>query len=286
MLQAILNGILLGGLYAAMAMGLSLIFGVLRIINIAHAAFALLSAYLAYWAFTRFAIDPLLSLVISVPFILVVGLVIYKGVIVRLRKLDAAPVVTLLVLFGVANVLEGSLSLIFGADFKTINTAYAATAFHLGGFTFQTTRLISFLVAVVLMISLGLFFKKTFLGKAIRATVDQRRGALLVGIDTERVEQVAFLIGLAMAAIGGTLLGMVVAFYPFLHFFWIGKVFAIVVLGGLGSIVGALLGGVILGVVENITGTLAPVVWSEIVAYVLLFMTLLIRPTGLLGRRT
>jgi branched-chain amino acid transport system permease protein len=183
-------------------------------------------------------------------------------------------------------VLEGSLSLVFSADFKTINTLYAATGLNILGFTFQTTRLISFVVAVVAMISLGLFLKMTFLGKAIRATVDQRRGALLVGINTERVEQAAFLIGLAMAAIGGTLLSTVVAFYPFLHFFWIGKIFAIVVLGGLGSIVGALLGGVILGVVESVTGTLAPVVWSEIVAYILLFMTLLVRPSGLLGRKT
>src|SRR5262245_57203685 len=123
--QAVLNGILLGGLYAAMAMGLSLIFGVLKIINIAHAAFALLAAYIAYWAYTKIGMDPLIAPVISVPLILFIGLVIYQGMLRRLRRLDTIPVVTLLLLFGVANVLEGSLSLLFSADFKTINTPYS-----------------------------------------------------------------------------------------------------------------------------------------------------------------
>ncbi len=282
LLQAVVSGVLVGGIYASMAVGLSVVFGVMNILNIAHAAFALLAAYLAFWGFKLWGLDPILSLVGTVPILLALGAGTYQALIRPIR--NSPPLMSLLLLFGLAHILEGGMLLAWSGDYRSINTSYTATSFTLAGITLSTTRSIGFVASVVVVGALSLFLKRTYLGKAIRATIQEREGALLMGVDVDRVCRVAFLLGIGTAAVGGTFLGLVYAFYPYLHFMWIGRLFAIVVLGGMGSVAGALAGSIVLGVAESVTASLTASVWSELVAYAILVLTLMLRPTGLFGR--
>ncbi len=282
LLQTVVSGVLLGGIYACMAVGLSVVFGVMNILNIAHAAFAVLAAYLAFWAFKLWGLDPILSLVGTVPVLLVLGAGTYQVLIRPIR--NSPPLMSLLLLFGLAHILEGGMLLLWSGDYRSINTSYTATSFSLGGILLSTTRFIGFVASALVVGGLSLFLKRSYLGKAIRATMQEREAALLMGVDVDRVSRVAFLLGIGTAAVGGTFLGLVYAFYPYLHFLWVGKLFAIVVLGGMGSVAGALAGSLILGVAESVTATLTASVWSELVAYTILVLTLLVRPSGLFGR--
>jgi branched-chain amino acid transport system permease protein len=283
LLQAVVTGVLVGGIYACMAVGLSVVFGVMNILNIAHAAFALLTTYLAFWAFRLWGVDPMLSLVGTVPILLALGAGTYEALIRPIR--NSPPLMSLLLLFGLAHILEGGMLLAWSGDYRSINTSYTATAFTLGGIALSTTRSIGFAASTLVVGGLSLFLKRTYTGKAIRATMQEREAALLMGVDVDRVSRVAFLLGIGTAAVGGTFLGLVYAFYPYLHFLWVGKLFSIVVLGGMGSVAGALAGSIILGVAESVTATLTASVWSELVAYAILVLTLLLRPSGLFGRR-
>jgi branched-chain amino acid transport system permease protein len=265
-----------------MAVGLSVVFGVMNILNIAHAAFALLAAYLAFWAFKLWGLDPILALVGTVPILLALGAGTYQALIRPIR--NSPPLMSLLLLFGLAHILEGGMLLAWSGDYRSINTSYTATSFTLAGITLSTTRSLGFVASALVVGGLSLFLKRSYLGKAIRATMQEREAALLMGVDVDRVSRVAFLLGIGTAAVGGTFLGLVYTFYPYLHFMWVGKLFAIVVLGGMGSVAGALAGSVVLGVAESVTATLTASVWSELVAYAILVLTLLLRPSGLFGR--
>jgi branched-chain amino acid transport system permease protein len=282
LLQAVVGGLLVGGIYACMAVGLSVVFGVMNILNIAHAAFALLAAYLAFWASKLWGVDPILALLGTVPILLALGAGTYQGLIRPIR--DSPPLMSLLLLFGLAHILEGGMLLLWSGDYRSINTSYTATSFSLAGITLSTTRSLGFVASALVVGGFSLFLKRTYLGKAIRATMQEREAALLMGVDVEQVSRVAFLLGIGTAAVGGTFLGLVYAFYPYLHFLWVGKLFAIVVLGGMGSVGGALAGSILLGVAESLTATLTASVWSELVAYAILVLTLLLRPAGLFGR--
>lgn len=282
LLQAVVTGVLVGGIYASMAVGLSVVFGVMNILNIAHAAFALLAAYLAFWAFKLWGLDPILALVGTVPILLALGAGTYQALIRPIR--NSPPLMSLLLLFGLAHILEGGMLLAWSGDYRSINTSYTATSFTLAGITLSTTRSLGFVASALVVGGLSLFLKRSYLGKAIRATMQEREAALLMGVDVDRVSRVAFLLGIGTAAVGGTFLGLVYTFYPYLHFMWVGKLFAIVVLGGMGSVAGALAGSVVLGVAESVTATLTASVWSELVAYAILVLTLLLRPSGLFGR--
>lgn len=282
LLQAVVTGVLVGGIYACMAVGLSVVFGVMNILNIAHAAFALLAAYLAFWAFKLWGLDPILALAGTVPILLALGAGTYQALIRPIR--NSPPLMSLLLLFGLAHILEGGMLLLWSGDYRSINTSYTATSFTLAGMTLSTTRSLGFVASALVVGGLSLFLKRSYLGKAIRATMQEREAALLMGVDVDRVSRVAFLLGIGTAAVGGTFLGLVYTFYPYLHFMWVGKLFAIVVLGGMGSVAGALAGSVVLGVAESVTATLTASVWSELVAYAILVLTLLLRPSGLFGR--
>jgi branched-chain amino acid transport system permease protein len=282
LLQAVVTGVLVGGIYASMAVGLSVVFGVMNILNIAHAAFALLATYLAFWGFKLWGVDPILSLVGTVPILVALGAGTYQALIRPIR--NSPPLMSLLLLFGLAHILEGGMLLAWSGDYRSINTSYTATAFTLGGITLSTTRSIGFAASALVVGGLSLFLKWSYLGKAIRATMQEREAALLMGVDVDQVSRVAFLLGIGTAAVGGTFLGLVYAFYPYLHFLWVGKLFSIVVLGGMGSVAGALAGSILLGVAESVTATFTASVWSELVAYTLLVLTLLLRPSGLFGR--
>jgi len=281
-LQAVITGILVGGIYAAMAVGLSIIFGVMKIINVAHPAIALFCAYLAYTAFSVLGLDPVASLIISLPAAILIGGATFQ-VLVR-PVLGAPPLISLLLLFGFANFLEGVMLIVWTADPRSLTPSYSASSYQVGPFVFSVTRLLGFAASCLVVAGLTVFLKWSFTGRAIRATMQDRQAALLMGVNTVRVSLVAFLLGVATTAVGGTVLGLIYAFYPALHLLWIGKLFCIVVLGGVGSVGGVLAGATVLGVAESLTATFFPAVWAELVAYVLLLLTLWFRPAGLFGR--
>lgn len=282
LLQAVITGILVGGIYAAMAVGLSIIFGVMKIINVAHPAIALFCAYLAYTAFSVLGLDPVASLIISLPAAILIGGAMFQ-VLVR-PVLGAPPLISLLLLFGFANFLEGVMLIVWTADPRSLTTSYSASSHQVGPFIFSVTRLLGFAASCLVVAGLTVFLRWSFTGRAIRATMQDRQAALLMGVNTVRVSLVAFLLGVATTAVGGTVLGLIYAFYPALHLLWIGKLFCIVVLGGVGSVGGVLAGATVLGVAESLTATFFPAVWAELVAYVLLVLTLWFRPAGLFGR--
>jgi len=198
--------------------------------------------------------------------------------------LGGPPLISLLLLFGFANLLEGVMLIGWTADPRSLTPSYSASSLQAGPLILSVTRLIGFAGACLVVGALTVFLRHSFTGKAIRATMQDRQAALLMGVNTVHVSMIAFLLGVGTAAVGGTILGLIYAFYPALHLLWIGKLFCIVVLGGVGSVAGVLAGATVLGVAESLTATFFPAVWAELVAYVLLVLTLWFRPVGLFGR--
>ncbi len=279
--QSIVLGFLTGGVYALTASGLTLIFGVMRVVNVAHAAMIVMSAYLSWWLYRTLGLDPLLSIFVVVPVFFVLGALVHRVILRRLAGRDLT--LTVLVTFGFAIILEGLQGTLFSSNFQAINTPYSLNAFEVLGIFVPLVRLLSGAVALVLLGGLYLVLGRTDLGRAIRATTQDPRSAALVGVNVERVTMLAFALGVSMAADGGPLLGMLFAFYPSTHWLWIGKLLAIVVLGGLGSLRGAFVAAVVLGLAEQVMNVAASPDWAPLVFYGFLFGVLIVRPRGLFG---
>jgi branched-chain amino acid transport system permease protein len=281
LVQSVVLGILTGGVYALMASGLTLIFGVLKVVNVAHAAMIVMSAYLSWMLYKTLGLDPILSIVILMPLFFVVGAAGQWLVLRRLGGRDLT--LTVLVSFGFAIILEGLQGTLWSSSFQAINTSYSLNSFELGGFYIPLVRLLSGGVALVLLGALFMLLSRSNLGRAIRATTQDPRTAALVGVNVERVTMLAFALGVSMAAAGGPLLGMLFAFYPATHWLWIGKLLAVVVLGGLGSLKGTFVAAMILGLAEQVATVTFSLDWAPLVFYVFLFGVLIIRPQGLFG---
>jgi branched-chain amino acid transport system permease protein len=281
MYGAIVTGILAGGVYALMASGLTLVFGVMDIINVAQGAFVILGAYLTYELVQRLHIDPLLSLIFTVPAMFLLGVVIEAGIIKRIRR--DRTMFSILVTFAVALIVEGVLTKAFSADLVQISAWYVDTSFPVGTVYVPYIYLIGFILSVVLLAALYLFLYRTRFGQGIRATVQNRTAAELIGIDVNRVETITFGLGIALAAAGGTIFGAINAFNPASHYDLISRLLAIIILGGMGSLAGALAAALLMLVVENITSIYAPV-WASVVFYLVLALVLLIRPQGIFGK--
>src|SRR4030088_1454867 len=281
LLQGLVLGILVGGMYALMASGLTLIFGVMRLINIAHAAVIIFASYLSWALLTSFGIDPLLSILILVIVFFIAGMLLQKGILSALIDKDLS--LALLATLGVANVLEGTEGALWTSSFHAINTAYSSTTYQLGEIYVPLIRIITFAASVVLLGGLYVLLNHSNLGRAIRATTQNRGVAQLVGVNVNRITMIAFGIGIAVAAAAGPLMGMYYPFYPNSHWGWIGKLMAIVVLGGLGSFRGTLLAALILGVAEQVTILYIPANWAAMVFFVFLFAVLIVRPQGFFG---
>lgn len=281
-IQALLLGLLVGGVYALMSSGLTLVFGIMKVINIAQGAFLVLSAYVSYVLYSNWQIDPLLSVVVTVPMMFGIGAVFYSGVIKRLTTEFSA--FTVLVTFALAITIEGILGTIFGGDFVSARPAYARGSITLGDYYYiPVSRLITFIFAALTLITLYWLMSRSKLGRSIRATIQNRSAAQLVGVDVERVTAITFAIGVATAGVGGSLLTLLTTFYPASHLLWISRLLAIIVLGGMGSLPGAVVGALILGGAESIAAVTISLSWSPIVFYILLLIILLLRPQGLLG---
>lgn len=277
-------GVLLGGLYALLAAGLTLYFGIMRVVMIAHSAFLILAAYLAWWFNRETGIDPLVSLVITVPLFFVLGVVMQRLLVSRLKPLTLT-MMSVLLTFAVALVIEGGLGFFFTGTQRRIPLAYASESLNFFGAQVPVVKLIAFGLAVVSLALLFVLLKYTKFGQALRATIQHPEAARLVGINTERVAGYGFGLGLATAAVGGTALSLDATIYPSLHWHWIGPLMAIIVVGGLGSIPGAAIAALILGVAQSLLQLPLGPTWAQTVFYVALFVTLMFRPQGFFGGR-
>jgi branched-chain amino acid transport system permease protein len=283
-LQGLALGILTGGVYALLASGLTLYFGVMRVVQIAHPAFLFLGAYLTYFLFTFLRVDPLLSIVVTVPLFFVLGVVIQRQLLSRLRP-ESFTMMSVLLTFAFALLIEGMLGVVATGSFRSVTVDYATRSFPLGPVRVPNDRLIGFAVAVATLAALFAVLRYSRYGQALRATIQHREAARLVGVDTDRITAVGFGLGLATAAVGGAVLALITTFFPAAHWGWIARLMAIIVVGGLGSVSGAALAAVLLGVIESLVLITLNATWATLVFYLFLFLTLVFRPQGFFGGR-
>lgn len=283
-LQSVILGLLLGGLYALLAAGLTLYFGIMRVVMIAHSAFLILAAYLAWWSHSRLGVDPLLSMVVTVPLFFGVGVALQRLLLARLRAATLT-MMSVLLTFAVAVLIEGLLGYAFTGTQRRVQLGYGSASFGLFGARVALVKLIAFGLAAAALATLYLVLKRSTLGWALRATIQHRDAARLVGIDTERVAGYGFGIGLATAAVGGTALSLDTTIYPSLHWHWIGPLMAIIVVGGLGSVPGAAVAAMLLGMAQSLLQIPMGTTWAQTVFYLALFATLAFRPQGFFGGR-
>jgi len=277
--QLLIGGVLAGALYALLACGLNLVFGVMRVINIAHAEFMLVGAFSAYVLYTAFGWHPLLALVVVVPAVFGFGWFVQHALV---ERVVGRPLLTsLLATYGLAIVLVNVGLLLFTADFKSVPAL--SGSFVVGEFVLPKPRAAAALVSLAFAVGVYLFLESTRLGKAIRAVSEHPHVATICGIDVQRIRRLTFGLAAAMAGAAGVMLSMIYSFWPGSGADFIQKCFAIIIIGGMGNFVGALYGGILLGVVEALVGGFFSTQWAEATAYLLLVLVLLIRPTGLKG---
>ena len=281
--RAIIDGILVGGVYALMAVGLTLIFGVLDIINIAQGVLVILGAYLSYSLSTKAHIDLFVGLLITVPAMFVIGVVIHWAFIRRLRGTERTSM-TLLVTYAVALIIEGILYKVYGADNVSLSASYTTSSVHVFGFYLPWIYIYGFILAVVLVLLIYALLYRTRFGRSVRATMQDETAARLVGIDVNRVAALTFGIGIAVTAVGGMLYGATNSFNPNSGYDLISRLLAIIILGGLGSVGGALAAAVFMITLESVVTIWQPT-WAVAVFYAALVLVLLIRPTGFFGRK-
>ena len=282
-LEAAVLGILTGGVYALMASGLTLIFGVMRIINVGHGALVVLGAYLSFAASRTLHIDPFFTLVITMPVMFLLGFGL-QVVFIRPLKTDREAL-SVLVTYAIALGLEGILGYVFGANYVQLQAWYDTASFPIGDFRITYVYVFGFVLCLAILVVLFLILYRTTFGASIRATMLNRTAAQLIGIDVDRVSAVAFGIGMATAAAGGVVFGITTAFNPGSHYDLISRLLTIIVLGGLGSLRGAVIAALIMLVSEDITSVVISPVWASFVFFVILIAVLLVRPQGLYGVR-
>jgi branched-chain amino acid transport system permease protein len=282
--QSVILGLLLGGLYALLAAGLTLYFGIMRVVMIAHSAFLILAAYVAWWSHARLGVDPLLSMIVTIPLFFGAGVILQRMLLSRLRPLTLT-MMSVLLTFAIAVLVEGLLGYAFTGTQRRIQLGYGSASIGLFGARIAVVKLIAFGLAVVALLTLYLVMKRTTFGWALRATIQHRDAARLVGIDTEKVAGYGFGIGLATAAIGGTALSLDTTIYPSLHWHWIGPLMAIIVVGGLGSVPGAAAAAMLLGLMQSLLQIPMGTTWAQTIFYLALFATLAFRPQGFFGGR-
>lgn len=281
-IEAVITGLLTGGVYALMASGLTLVFGVMDIINVGQGALVILGAYLSYVLEQYLHIDLFLGLLITIPVMFVLGLLI-EWLFIRPIKRDRT-MLSILVTFGVALVIEGVLNLIFSTDFVQLHAWYVTASFQVGGFYLAYIYVFGFLLAVVLLGALYLLLYRTKFGHSLRATMQNRTAAELVGIDVERVSAITFGIGVALAAAGGMAFGATTSFNANSAYDLISRLLAIIIFGGMGSLRGAMIASLGMLVVEDVTSVVWSPIWASTVFFILLVIILLVRPQGLFGQ--
>ena len=283
-IQTILLGLLLGGVYALAASGLTLVFGVMNVINVAHGALLILAAYLTFYVWTHTGLDPILISLITTPLMFALGWLIYWFAIRRIRSAGAS--MSVLLTFAIALIIEGVIGRIWKGVFRAVTPSYFDQSVKIGSIYLPTARLYACAAAVVILALLWLLLTRTWLGRAIRASSQNPSSARLMGVSIEAVAALTFAIGVATTGAGGSLISVLYPFLPASHYQWISRLLGIIVLGGLGSLGGAFLGALMMGVAEALTTTYIAPRWQTAVPYVVIFVVLLLRPQGLFGQRT
>ena len=284
LLNAIVAGLLLGGFYAAVTVGVSISFGILDIVNIAHPAFVILGSYLAYFININVGIDPVIVSLLALPVFYALGGSVYQIYYFSFEKRGQEALRGLAFFFGLLFVTEVSLILVFGVDYRYVEASYIGPSLHFGFIDVPLRMLVPCLIALALFGALELFVSRSFLGRAIMAVSQDQLALQLMAADPIRIKRIAFGISIATASIAGALLIIIQPIEPSVGRDYIGRVFAICVLGGLGSLPGSLIAAMLLGMVESLTSTFYGPSWSPAVSFGFLLLTLAFRPAGLLGR--
>ncbi|TAK09545.1 MAG: branched-chain amino acid ABC transporter permease [Candidatus Manganitrophaceae bacterium] len=281
-IQTLLSGLLTGGLYVQIGIGLSLIFGVMRIINFAHGELMVVGMYLTYALFVFLRIDPFLSILLVAPALFFFGAAIERIFIQPVLRAKEENQILLTV--GLSLILSNGILLLFGPDYRNITTSYSGAVFYLGPISLSVPMSLSFLVTIVMTGGLYLFLMKSWTGKAIRATAEDRDAAMLIGIDARRMGWLAFGIGSALVGVAGSLLDPIYYIFPAVGGAFTLKAFVVTVLGGMGSITGAMAGGLLLGVAESLGAVYLSSGYKDAIGLLLFLGVLLVKPSGLFGR--
>jgi branched-chain amino acid transport system permease protein len=283
-INAIIAGLLLGGFYAAVSVGISISFGMLDVVNIAHPAFIILGSYVAYIVNDRFGFDPILVSVVLSPLFFALGMALYRIYYVCFEKRGQESLRGLAFFFGILFITEVILVLIFGVDYRLVSTAYGDVTWRAGDVDFPLRLVVPFLVSVAMVVGLQLFFTHSFFGRAVLAVAQDQLALRLMGVNPVRVKELAFALSIATAGVAGAFLIVIQPVQPAIGREYIGLVFAVCVLGGMGSILGTLIGALVLGIAESFTSTFFGPSWAPAVSFGLLLATLAFRPSGILGR--
>ena len=281
-LQSLISGILIGGVYALIGIGLTIIFGVMRVINFAHGDIMMVGMYLTYILFTVAGIDPFVSIVITIPLMFLFGALLQKVFINRI--IGTLPQNQILLTIGLGLIMSNTMMLIFTSDYKIISTSYSSSSVSLAGISISEPLFISFIITVVITAVLYWFLMKTDTGQAIRATAQDREAAQLMGINVKRMSIIAFGLGAALAGTAGALISPTYYIFPQVGGVFTLKAFVITVLGGMGSVVGATLGGILIGITESMSAVYISSGWKDVVVFVLFLLVLLFKPSGLMGK--
>jgi branched-chain amino acid transport system permease protein len=281
--QLVVSTILLGGIYALIAVGLTLIFGVMRVVNFAHGEFLMLGMYLAFWAFTLLRLDPYLLLGLSLPLFFLTGWVSYR--LIMRPVVQASHNVQIFTTVGLSIALQNVALVLWTGDFRFVRTDYYSVVLRLGATAFNLSQLAAFAVAVALTAALFAFMRRSYTGKVMRATAQDRQAAALMGIDTDRVYALTWAIGIVCVGAAGVLLAPIYPVYPTAGLQFVLIAYVVVVLGGLGDMAGALLGGLIVAAVEVVGSYVIGTAWKEVLYLLLFIAILLLRPAGLFGQR-
>jgi branched-chain amino acid transport system permease protein len=284
--NAIVSGLLLGGFYAAMSLGLSISFGMLDIVNITHPAMIVLGAYLAWWLHGAYGIDPIAAAFLMAPLFVILGIVVYRLYYDRFER-DAGggdSLRGLAFFFGLLFIVEMILILAFGVDFRNVNTPYTDVSLNLGFVNLPYRLLIPFLLSITLLLLIREFFRRTYFGRAVSAVAQDPLALQLMGVNPVKVKGYAFGLSLAVAGFSGAMLIIIQSVQPAAGREYIGLVFAVCVLGGMGNLMGTLFAAMVLGIAESMTSTFAGPSWAPAVSFGLLLLTLAFRPQGIFGK--
>ena len=280
-IESIISGALLGGIYALLSVGFGLTWGTMKVLNISHAVFAVLGAFIAYWLFVKARIDPILSLPLLAAVMFLVGAMVYKLVIRPVTKAKDVVMASMVATFGVATVVENLMSFFWRPDPRVLKPAYASSSLFIGDVTISKGPLIGFAISVCAIALLYWFLHRTYTGKGVQATWQNPIGAALVGINPERVSLITFGLSIASAGAAGVAMAMIYAFYPSVQSVWTLFVFLVTIVGGVGSVIGSGLAGLLIGFIIGVSAAFLPFAWVNILLFALLLIVLLFKPEGL-----